>query len=113
MGEEREKGRGGCLFCRFGPVPKADLNSWYSDVRNYMQKKIHAITLRLRERVGATQRRVGCGLRIGDQTNQNPFHERIGLLGTVDFSGLGISRSPMRLRVTNSGLLGDSSFALG
>ena len=38
--------------------------------------------------------------------------ERIGLLATVDFSGHGISPSPMRLRVTNSGLLGDSSFAL-
>jgi hypothetical protein len=38
--------------------------------------------------------------------------ERIGLLATVDFSGHGISPSPMRLRITNSGLLGDSSFAL-
>jgi len=42
-------------------------------------KNIHAIALLLREWVGATQRRVGCGLQIGDQTNQNPFHERIGL----------------------------------
>jgi hypothetical protein len=38
---------------------------------------------------------------------------RIGLLATVDFSGHGISPKPTRLRVTNSGLASDSSFALG
>jgi hypothetical protein len=36
----------------------------------------------------------------------------ISLLSTVDLSGNGISPSRLRLRVTNSGLLDDSSFAL-
>jgi len=38
---------------------------------------------------------------------------RLGLLATVDFSGHGISPSPMRVRVTNSGLLGESSLRSG
>jgi len=39
--------------------------------------------------------------------------ERVALFATVDFSGHGILSTSMRLRVTNSGLPGDSSFALG
>ena len=62
---------------RAGPKGRPEL--MVLECEKLSAKNIHAIALLLREWVGATQRRVGCGLQIGDQTNQNPFHERIGL----------------------------------
>ena len=47
------------------------------------------------------------------EASQAALNECIGLLATIDFSGHGISPSPLRLRVTDSGLLGDSSLAFG
>jgi len=47
--------------------------------------------------------RMAANLRLADNTHQR-VDECIALKSTVDFSGHGISPSPMRLRVTNSGL---------